>query len=100
MCRQEQPDNQAQHGEQAVRRERREPVFRGGSEEREVREVHGDGETGSGCAVRELREMRGSKFYRLSPRGADRPCEWGSSGAGRFTLRNRRDNFQLRQRFR
>ena len=69
MCRQEQPDNQAQHGEQAVRRERREPVFRGGSEEREVREVHGDGETGSGCAVRELREMRGSKFYRLSPQG-------------------------------
>ena len=69
MCRQEQPDNQAQHGEQAVRRERREPVFRGGSEEREVREVHGDGETGSGYAVRELREMRGSKFYRLSPQG-------------------------------
>ena len=69
MCGQEQPDNQAQHGEQAVRRERREPVFRGGSEEREVREVHGDGETGSGCAVRELREMRGSKFYRLSPQG-------------------------------
>lgn len=69
MCRQEQPDNQAQHGEQAVRRERREPVFRGGSEEREVREVHGDGETGSGCAVRELCEMRGSKFYRLSPQG-------------------------------
>ena len=69
MCRQEQPDNQAQHGEQAVRRERRELVFRGGSEEREVREVHGDGETGSGCAVRELREMRGSKFYRLSSQG-------------------------------
>lgn len=69
MCRQEQPDNQAQHGEQEARREHREPVFRGGSEGREVREVHGDGETGSGYAVRELREMRGSKFYRLSPQG-------------------------------
>ena len=69
MCGQEQPDNQAQHGEQAVRRERREPVFRGGSGEREVREVHGDGETDSGCAVRELREARGAKFYRLSPQG-------------------------------
>ncbi|MFC2346778.1 MAG: hydroxymethylglutaryl-CoA reductase [Scardovia wiggsiae] len=69
MCRQEQPDNQAQHGEQAVRRERREPVFRGGSEEREVHKVHEDGETDSGCTVRELREARGTKFYWLSPQG-------------------------------
>lgn len=69
MCRQEQPDNQAQHGEQEARREHREPVFRGGSEGREVREVHGDGETDSGCTVREMRKTRGSKFYRLSPQG-------------------------------
>lgn len=69
MCRQEQPDNQAQHGEQEARREHREPVFRGGSEGREVHKVHEDGETDSGCTVREMRKTRGSKFYRLSPQG-------------------------------
>ena len=69
MCRQEQPDNEAQHGEQDMCREHREPVFRGGSGEHEVREVYGDGETDSGCTVRELREARGTKFYRLSPQG-------------------------------
>ena len=69
MCGQEQPDNQAQHGEQEMRREHREPVFRGGSGEREVHEVHGGSETDSGCTVRELRETRGTKFYRLSPQG-------------------------------
>lgn len=69
MCRQEQPDNEAQHGEQDTCREHREPVFRGGSGEHEVREVYGDGETDSGCTVRELREARGTKFYRLSPQG-------------------------------
>lgn len=69
MCRQEQPDNQAQHGEQEARREHRDPVFRGGSEGREVHKVHEDGETDSGCTVREMRKTRGSKFYRLSPQG-------------------------------
>ncbi|WP_394958316.1 hydroxymethylglutaryl-CoA reductase [Scardovia wiggsiae] len=69
MCRQEQPDNEAQHGEQDTCREHREPVFRGGSGEHEVREVYGDGEIDSGCTVRELREARGTKFYRLPPQG-------------------------------
>ena len=44
-------------------------MFRGGSEGREVHKVHEDGETDSGCTVREMRKTRGSKFYRLSPQG-------------------------------